>query len=44
MCQSTYQRIFPDKKCVMKYTTVRGVTSFDGSKKEASKAVIKTIE
>ena len=43
MCQSAYQRIFPDKKYVMKYTTVGGVTGFDGSKKEAPKAVIKAI-
>ncbi|MFS4415989.1 NAD(P)/FAD-dependent oxidoreductase [Maribacter sp. 2307ULW6-5] len=44
MCQSAYQRIFPDKKYVMKYTTVGGVTGFDGSKKEAPKAVVKAIE
>ena len=44
MCQSAYQRIFPDKKYVMKYTTVGGVTGFDGSKKEAPKAVVKTIQ
>ncbi len=44
MCQSAYQRIFPDKRYVMKYTTVGGVTGFDGSKKEAPKAVIKAIE
>jgi len=44
MCQSAYQRIFPDKKYVMKYTTVGGVTGFDGSKKEAPKAVIKSID
>jgi len=44
MCQSAYQRIFPDKKYVMKYTTVGGVTGFDGSKKEAPKAVIKAID
>jgi thioredoxin reductase (NADPH) len=43
MCQSAYQRIFPDKKYVMKYTTVGGVTGFDGSKKEAPKAVVKSI-
>lgn len=43
MCQSAYQRIFPDKKYVMKYTTVGGVTGFDGSKKEAPKAVVKKI-
>lgn len=44
MCQSAYQRIFPDKKYVMKYTTVGGVEGFDGSKKEAPKAVVKAIE
>ena len=43
MCQSAYQRIFPDKKYVMKYTTVGGVTGFDGTKKEAPKAVVKAI-
>ncbi|MDX1784322.1 MAG: NAD(P)/FAD-dependent oxidoreductase, partial [Aequorivita vladivostokensis] len=37
MCQSAYQRIFPDKRYVMKYTTVGGVEGFDGSKKEAPK-------
>ena len=44
MCQSAFQRIFPDKRYVMKYTTVGGVEGFDGSKKEAPKSVIKSIE
>src|SRR5690606_31297080 len=44
MCQSAYQRIFPDKKYVMKYTTVGGVSGFDGTKKEAPKAVVKSID
>lgn len=44
MCQSAYKRIFPDKRYVMKYTTVGGVEGFDGSKKEAPKAVIKAID
>ncbi|PZD77722.1 NAD(P)/FAD-dependent oxidoreductase [Mesonia sp. K7] len=44
MCQSAYQRIHPDKKYVMKYTTVGGVTGFDGTKKEAPKAVVKAID
>jgi len=44
MCQSAFQRIFPDKKYVMKYTTVGGVDGFDGTRKEAPKAVIKKIE
>ncbi|MGB5371471.1 MAG: NAD(P)/FAD-dependent oxidoreductase [Flavobacteriaceae bacterium] len=44
MCQSAFQRIFPDKKYVMKYTTVGGIHGFDGSVKEAPKAVVKAIE
>ena len=44
MCQSAYQRIFPDKKYVLKYTTVGGINGFDGSKKEAPKAVVKSID
>jgi thioredoxin reductase (NADPH) len=44
MCQSAYQKIFPDKKYVMKYTTVGGVNGFDGSRKEAPKAVVKAID
>ena len=43
MCQSAYQRIHPDKKYVMKYTTVGGVEGFDGTKKEAKKEVVKAI-
>lgn len=43
MCQSAYQRIYPDKKYVMKYTTVSGVNGFDGSKKEAKREVVKSI-
>ena len=44
MCQSAFQRIYPDKKYVMKYTTVGGVEGFDGTKKEAPKAVVKAID
>lgn len=43
MCQSAYQRIHPNKRYVMKYTTVGGVHGFDGSVKEAPKAVVKSI-
>ncbi|WP_372916761.1 NAD(P)/FAD-dependent oxidoreductase [Salegentibacter sp.] len=43
MCQSAYQRIFPEKKYVMKYTTVSGINGFDGSKKEAKREVVKSI-
>ena len=44
MCQSVYQRINPGKKYVLKYTTVSGIDGFDGSRKEAEKAVVKSIE
>lgn len=41
--QYAYKRINPDKKYVMKYTTVGGVNGFDGTKKEAKKAVVVKI-
>jgi thioredoxin reductase (NADPH) len=44
MCQSAFRRIHPDKRYVMKYTTVGGVTGFDGTKKEAPKAVVRSID
>ncbi|MGG7034070.1 MAG: NAD(P)/FAD-dependent oxidoreductase [Flavobacterium sp.] len=44
MCQSVYQMMNPGKKFVMKYTTVSGIDGFDGSRKEAEKAVVKSIE
>ena len=44
MCQSAFRRIFPQKKNILKYTTVSGITGFDGSRKEAQKSTIKTIE
>jgi thioredoxin reductase (NADPH) len=44
MCQSVYQRVNPGKKYVLKYTTVSGVDGFDGSRKEAEKAVVKSID
>ncbi|MGB2311966.1 MAG: NAD(P)/FAD-dependent oxidoreductase [Flavobacteriaceae bacterium] len=44
MCQSAFRRIFPEKTNVLKYTTVSGITGFDGSRKEAQKSTIKTIE
>jgi thioredoxin reductase (NADPH) len=43
MCQYAYQLINPDKRFVMKYTTVGGVEGFDGSKKEAKKEVVQSI-
>jgi thioredoxin reductase (NADPH) len=44
MCQSVYNRINPGKKYVLKYTTVSGVDGFDGTRKEAEKAVVKAID
>ena len=44
MCQSVYQRLNPGKKYVLKYTTVSGIDGFDGSRKEAEKAVVKKID
>lgn len=44
MCQSVYQRMNPGKKYVMKYTTVSGIDGFDGTRKEAEKAVVKSID
>lgn len=43
MCQSAFQRIYPDKRYVMKYTTVGGVHGFDGSVKTAKKEVVQKI-
>ena len=43
MCQYAYQIINPNKRYVMKYTTVGGVQGFDGSKKEAKKEVVQAI-
>ena len=44
MCQSAFARIHPDKRNVLKYTTVGGINGFDGSVKQAPKAVVKTID
>ena len=43
MCQYAYNIIHPNKKFVLKYTTVGGVHGFDGSSKVAKKAVVKSI-
>lgn len=43
-CQSIYQRLNPGKKFILKYTTVSGVDGFDGTRKEAEKAVVKSID
>ena len=44
MCQSAYKIIHPNKKSIFKYTTVSGVDGFDGTRKEAPKSVVKSID
>ena len=44
MCQAAYQIINPGKRYVLKYTTVSGINGFDGTRKEAPKAVVKAIQ
>jgi thioredoxin reductase (NADPH) len=43
MCQAAFQIINPGKRNVLKYTTVTGVDGFDGTRKEAPKQVVKSI-
>ena len=43
MCQAAYKIIHPNKRYVLKYTTVSGVDGFDGTRKEAPKAVVQAI-
>ncbi len=43
MCQSAYKIINPGKKYILKYTTVSGINGFDGTRKEAPKAVVQAI-
>jgi len=44
MCQSAFKRIYPEKRNVLKYTTVSGISGFDGSQKQAAKSTIKSID
>ncbi|MGB5419893.1 NAD(P)/FAD-dependent oxidoreductase [Algibacter sp.] len=43
MVQAAYRIINPGKRLVLKYTTVSGIDGFDGSRKEAPKAVVQAI-
>ena len=43
MCQSALKIINPNKKNILKYTTVSGVQGFDGSRKKSDNSIIKTI-
>ena len=43
MCHSALKIIKPNKKNILKYTTVSGVQGFDGSIKKTDNSIIKTI-
>ena len=43
MCQAAFRIINPGKRYVLKYTTVSGIDGFDGTRKEAPKAVVQAI-
>ena len=44
MCQAAFKIINPDKKFILKYTTVSGVEGFDGTMKKAEGSVVKSIK
>lgn len=44
MCHSAFQIVNPGKKNVLKYTTVSGISGFDGSKKEPKKTEINSFK
>ena len=43
MCHSAYNYINPNKKNILKYTTVSGIKGFDGSVKQPKKSTINSI-
>ena len=44
MCQAAFKILNPEKKFILKYTTVSGVEGFDGSIKKAEGSVVKSIK
>ena len=44
MCQAAFKIINPNKKYVLKYTTVSGIKGFDGSVKKAQAPFFKSIK
>ena len=44
MCHAAFKIIHPGKRNILKYTTVSGINGFDGTRKEAEKAVVQTID
>ena len=43
MCQSAYKIIYPNKKNILKYTTVSGIIGFDGTNKKSDNTIIKAL-
>ena len=43
MCQSAFKIIHPNKKNIFRYTTVSGIDGFDGTRKEAKKPVVQSL-
>ena len=43
MYHSAYNYINPDKKNILKYTTISGIKGFDGSVKQPKKSTINSI-
>jgi thioredoxin reductase (NADPH) len=44
MCQAAFKIIHPNKKNILRYTTVTGIEGFDGSKRKYEGSTIKSIE
>ena len=44
MCQYAFKIINPEKKFLLKYTTVTGVNGFDGSSKSTPNSIVKKIQ
>ena len=43
MCQTAYKIIHPNKKNILKYTTVSGIKGFDGTNKKSDNTIIKAL-
>ncbi|RZP07694.1 MAG: NAD(P)/FAD-dependent oxidoreductase [Flavobacteriales bacterium] len=43
MCQTAYKIIYPNKKNILKYTTVSGIKGFDGTNKKSDNTIIKAL-
>lgn len=43
MCHAVSKLLFPEKRHVLRYTTVSGVDGFDGSRKQAPKSIVQNL-